>query len=226
MLWDNVAEYRAREQRWDRIQQAGLPLDDPREDAAECVFEMLFDARVSMGFRESGAIHIKDSAALAARLGLGVKQLMDHPLAFVEDDVLIAPWEVTELVVMTAAHQNPRPVLEYVANEERKAQYEAIHGNWLRGGRRNSGHHIDPEICIQIDNERGRPCREVLRSWCGIEATDRFDELIELRKEIRRVGDVAQSAIDALRSAGRASEVLTATTRTRHTRRDAPTQRH
>jgi hypothetical protein len=30
--------------------------------------------------------------------------------------------------------------------------------------------------------------------------------VVELRKEIRRVGDLAQAAIDALRSAGRASE--------------------
>ena len=31
---------------------------------------------------------------------------------------------------------------------------------------------------------------------------DRFDELAELRTEIRRVSDIAQAAIDALRSAG------------------------
>lgn len=42
----------------------------------------------------------------------------------------------------------------------------------------------------------------VLRSWCRAENVERFDELVELRKEIKRVGDAAQSAINALRAHG------------------------
>ena len=114
--------------------------------------------------------------------------------------------KITELIVKAAVRQNPAPVLEYVADEERKAKYEAIHGRWSRGGRRGSDHYFKPEICIEVDNDYSRPRREILRSWCGAEAADRFDELAELRKEIRRVGEVAQSAIDALRSAGREAE--------------------
>lgn len=78
-----------------------------------------------------------------------------------------------------AARQNPTPILGHVGNEERKAQYEAIHGSWSRGGRRSLDH---------------------------AEAIDRFDELAELRKEVRRVGDVAQAAIEALRAVGHDSE--------------------
>ena len=37
--------------------------------------------------------------------------------------------------------------------------------------------------------------------WCGDEAGARWDELVELRKEIRRVGEIAERAIAALRSA-------------------------
>ena len=46
----------------------------------------------------------------------------------------------------------------------------------------------------------------MLRSWCGEQAAVRFDELAELRKEVRRVGEVAQAAIGALRKAGRGKE--------------------
>jgi hypothetical protein len=206
VLWENVAEFRADEERWDRIQAAGLPPDDPRESAAETVTELLFrEDEVAIGYRESGAVHIIDPAGLAARLGLDAGQLTGHPLAFTQDGVLVAPWEVTELVVKTAVLQNPAPVLADVADGERKAQYEAIHGSWS-GRRGGEDHHIRPEICIQVDCEYSRPRREVLRSWCGAEATERFDELAELRVEIRRVGEVAQAAIDALRSAGRDAE--------------------
>ena len=185
---------------------AGLPLDDPRENAAETVIEMLFsEDEVSIGYHESGAIRIKDPIDLAARLGLDAGQLSGHPLSFTESGLLIAPWEVTERIVTAAACQNPDPILEYVADEERKARYEAIHGHWSRGGRRSSDYYSEPEHCIKFDNDYLRPRREILRSWCGAEATDRFDELAELRKEIRRVGEIAQSAIDALRSAGHAT---------------------
>jgi len=41
--WGSVDQYRAREERWDRIHAAGLSPDDPREDAAERVIEIIFD---------------------------------------------------------------------------------------------------------------------------------------------------------------------------------------
>lgn len=56
VLWQDVAEYRAREQGWDRIHATGLSLDDPREDAAEQVIGSMFDTeKVFLGYRESGA---------------------------------------------------------------------------------------------------------------------------------------------------------------------------
>jgi hypothetical protein len=205
--WDHVEEFRAREARWDRIHAAGLPLDDPREDAAQTVIELLLaDDEVVVGYRESGAIRLRDPAAVAAKLGLDLGQLTGHPIAFTENEVLIAPWEVTELIVTTAACRNPQPVLDHVAREEREARREAIHGRWYPGGRGREAWHVEPGHCAETDNEYSRPRRELLRTWCGAQATDRFDELTELRKEVRRVGEVAQSAISALHAAGRQAD--------------------
>ena len=202
--WEHVEEFRAREARWNAIDAAGLPLDDPREDAAQTVIDLLLgDDGVEIGYRESGAIHLRDPEALAAKLGLDSGQLTGHPLAFTEEEVLIAPWEVTELIVTAAACHNPQPVLEHVAREEDEARQEAIHGRWYRGSRGRDDWHVPPERCAETDNEYFRPHRELLRIWCGAEATDRFDELAELRKEVHRIGQVAQSAIDALHAAGR-----------------------
>jgi|HubBroStandDraft_6_1064221.scaffolds.fasta_scaffold66290_2 hypothetical protein len=216
VLWEQVGEFREREERWSRLYEAGISGDDGRQDAAERVIELLFDEdEVSIMCKEAGAVRISDAAGLAFRLGLEPGQLTGHPLpwsrrslttAFIENDQLVAPWEVTELIVTTAARRNPTPILEYAATEERRAQREAIHGRWSRGGRRSSDYFFEPESCQELDRKHYRPRREQLRAWCGTEAADRFDELTELRKEIRRVGDVAPSAIDALRSAGHASE--------------------
>ena len=81
-----------------------------------------------------------------------------------------------------------------------------MHGRWYRGGRRHDDFYVEPEHCAETDNQYSRPRRECLRTWCGDDATDRFDELAELRKEVRRVGEIAQSAINALCAAGRRAE--------------------
>jgi hypothetical protein len=73
---------------------------------------------------------------------------------------MIAPWAVTELVVTTAVRQNPDPILEFVASEERQAAREAIHGRWWRGGRRDSDSFWEPEDCALAAD--GIRCQEYL----------------------------------------------------------------
>lgn len=205
--WADVAPFRERGQAWDRVREAGIPDDDPRVQAAEQVFELLFDNEdASVCYRDAGALRVGDPDALAARLGLDVRQIADHPLAFTDGEAVIAPWEVTELVVTTAARQNPDPILEFVASEERQAAREAIHGRWWRGGRRGSDSFWEPEDCVEFDRKYYGARRELMRSWCGADAINRVDELTELRKEIRRVGKVAEAAIKALRAAGHQME--------------------
>lgn len=168
--------------------------------------ELLIDDEVaSIGYRHGGATSISQPQVLADQLGLQVEQLTGHPDSFVEDGVVIAPWEITELVVRTAARQNPEPIMQRVWEGEQKARYEAIHGHYLSTSR-GKDMYISPEHSIEFDNDYLKPRREVLRSWCGVEAVERFDELVELRKEIKRVGDVTQSAITALRAADHASQ--------------------
>jgi hypothetical protein len=206
--WERADEFRAREARWDAIDAAGPPRDDPREGAAEAVIELLFAGEAAeLGYLESGAIRVRDPAALAARLGLDPGRLTGHPLAFTEDGVLIAPWEVTELIVTTAARLDPQPVLEDAEREERQARREAVYGRWYRGSRGRDDWHVPPEHCAEADSRYSRPRREVLRAWCGAEAAGRFDELAELRQEVRRIGEVAQSAIRALSAAGQGEAV-------------------
>ena len=56
--WDNVGDYRAREDRWERIREAGVSDDDPKVDAAESILEMLLSdeerAQLVVGHRGQG----------------------------------------------------------------------------------------------------------------------------------------------------------------------------
>ena len=61
---------------------------------------------------------------------------------------------------------------------------------------------MEPATFVEYDNEYGRPVRDLLRAWCGAAAITERDELNALRQEIRRVGGVAEEAIEALRATG------------------------
>lgn len=179
----------------------GIEEEDPRQSAADEVCRLLIDeSLVELGDRDRGALTITQPQELAEHLGLKVDQLTQHPATFLEEGKVIVPWEVTELVVTTAVHRDPDPILRYLATEERLARHRAIHGQHLGYGKK--GYYISPEHSAEFDADYHEPIRKVLRSWCPGDAVERFDELVELRKEIHRVGEIAQSAIEALRQVG------------------------
>jgi hypothetical protein len=204
--WTAVDVFRQREALWNRIDELGIG-DDPVSRAAEEVFEALIDSAVArMEYREAGACRVADSDQLAALTGLDSqlwKQCLD---GFVEGEDLVVPWPITEQIAAAAARENPDPILEAIRKEENEARHEAIHGRWYPGRGSRPGSTFPAEICIQVDNEHGKPRRAILRTWCGADAIERHDELTELRKEIHRVGQVAEAAITALRKAGHKRE--------------------
>jgi hypothetical protein len=200
--WDAVAAFREHEARWDLIDALGIG-DEPVYRAAEEVFYAVIDGAVArMDYRECGAGRITDSGRLAELTGLDPAVWSQCPQAFAEGADLVVPWPVTLEIVIAAALRNPSPILEIVSSGEAKAQYEAVHGHWYRGYGSRPDHTVPADICIQVDNEHGKPVRALLRQWCGDTAVARFDELAELRKEIHRVGQIAESAIELLRNSG------------------------
>lgn len=204
--WAAVDEFRKHEARWNRIDELGNG-DDPVGRAAEVVFETLIDDDVArMAYRESGACRISNSSRLAEITGLSETLWAQCPDGFTDGDDLVAPWPVTEKIAWAAVRLNPTPILDAVKKEENEARYEAIHGHWYRGRGSRPDYTIPADICIQTDNEYCKPRRAILRQWCGVAAVDRYDELAELRKEIHRVGQIAESAINALRASGRKQE--------------------
>ncbi|NGN63858.1 hypothetical protein G5C51_08040 [Streptomyces sp. A7024] len=88
-----------------------------------------------------------------------------------------------------------------LAKEEEKARHRAVYGEYYRGRGRSPGHHIEPEICAEVDKEF-KPGRDLVRKWCGTEAVEAFEELKELRTEVVRIGKLMEEAIQALRTAG------------------------
>lgn len=204
--WEAVDAFRAREALWERIDELGIG-DEPVSRAAEEVFEALIPTDVArIEYREAGACRVTNSDQLAELTGLDATIWTHCPDGFADGDDLVVPWPITEQIAAAAAQRNPDPILHAVHKEETEARYQAIHGHWYPGRGSRPDHTVPAEICIAVDNEHGKPRRAILRRWCGAEAVDRYDELVELRKEIHRVGQIAETAIDALRTAGRRRE--------------------
>jgi hypothetical protein len=205
--WEAVDVFRASEARWDRIFELGRGFDDPADGAATEVFTALIAGDIArMEYREAGACRITDSGRLADLTGLDAAVWRQCAEGFIEGADLVVPWPVTEQIAAAAARRNPAPILDAVQTEENEARHEAIHGRHYRGRGSDPGFTVSAESCISTDNEHGKPRRAILRQWCGAEAVDRYDELVELRKEIHRVGQIAETAIAALRGAGRKPE--------------------
>ena len=196
--WAEVEAFEAKERRWAAV-LALFTEDHEREaDAAGIVFERLIPDEVARvwDYRADGVVAIDDVVALAQLLGFDPVELHD-PVSFVEDGHLIVPWPVTRRIAMRATGLTPDPIMQYVEHEEADARHEATYGRVYR--QRGGPTHIEPEICISIDEEHGAPVRGILRSWCGAEAVDRWDELRELRLEVLRLGELVQAAADELR---------------------------
>lgn len=209
-LWAHVDDFRTREARWAAVTTIGLPAGDPREYAAEIIFDELIDgAHATFGYAaKGGIIVVADVAGLAEFLQIPTDLLTSHQDAFFDDGLLIAPWDTAELVVKTAAGNDPWPVLSRIKLEERRTSREAIHGRHHGGV---PPHFIEPEDCTAFDENHGRPTRALLRKWCADEVAARFDEATALREEICRVDGLAREAIELLsRSRPAAAKVLLA----------------
>lgn len=96
----------------------------------------------------------------------------------------------------------PDQVLAQVESEERNFQDRLIHGlGWNRG---DPYRDVEGEAAIvrEVDEGGARQSRDLRRQWAGTGAVGRWDELVELRREIHRVGQVAEEAIATLRRRG------------------------
>jgi len=204
VLWDAVEAFEAREATWGAL-YALSPDDDVAETwAANDVFD------TALSGEETASLHwkyfyleISDLPALAAKSGLPAEDFTGDPVGFEDDGKLVVSWPVALRAAQALARRDPRSILTLVDKEEREYQHRAIHGYCSSGSRPVW---FEPEWVRECDSESyHRPKRELLRARCGATASARWDELEELRKEIKRVGDVAERAIGTLRAAGQKS---------------------
>lgn len=202
--WTEMSGWLAHEERWSRVCEAsGQIYDCAEEHALHMVFDHLRPTGwtvASPGYnRTAGVLRIHDVEQLITTLDLERDVVLGHPLAFPEGTDWIVPWAVTEQVVQRLARLNASSLLTAVDAMETEAAHEAVWGRlYGHGGEQRLA---PPEWCAEHDLT-WRPARDLVRTWCGASAGHRHEELIALRAEVVRLGELIESAIAALRASG------------------------
>ncbi|WP_232666273.1 hypothetical protein [Pseudonocardia sp. TRM90224] len=197
VAWSDRVEFIAREQRWAAV-RAVADLDNTTVDwALGEVFDNLPDWSYARPYRNHGLVGVLEIADLEAMLAdLDLEQtVVEHPLSFVDDGMLVVPWPVTEVVARRLAETYAHRLLPILDGLDAEADR---HNRW---GYMSGDHHMPADICAETDAEF-RPGRDMARDWCGQPARDRHDELVALREEVIRLGLLVESAVTALRAAG------------------------
>ena len=170
---------------------------------AACPIE---DMYVGWGGREAGTIHIERLNETAAALGLDPQALLGEPLAFVDRrGEYVGPWAVAKRIVLSVAKAYPKQVLAAVMKEEQQLRDEAKHGRYVEWDKRTRPSHVPAERCAEYLLER-EPLFALVREWCGAEAVQQFDELVELRAEVAKLNDILDVALQQIDGVGLARE--------------------
>jgi hypothetical protein len=149
----------------------------------------------------AGTLCIIRPEEAAEWLGVSLDSLLAEPLAFIDRaGEYYAPAEVGHRLAKLIAQNFPEEPLARVAKEKEELQEQAVHGRDFDEGPSWSGY-IPPERCSDYLRER-EPVFALVREWCDRPAVDRFDELVALRKEVRRLRELVTRAAERLEADG------------------------
>lgn len=193
--WSQVDIFRADDEREAAAAEASCTVRGSTElEAARIVFSLVKPkdrTRLRRGKADAGVLDIKDLDSLATWLDLDAKELRAAPLLFEDrNGRCIAPWPVTQRLARCVAHKLADGVLEEVARRH-EALAEDQHHQYSWNRRFNDKERRAEESLLRT-----------LGEWCGQEEAERYDELVALRAEVIRLGELVERATKALRDRG------------------------
>ena len=162
-------------------------------------------ARMILGFvRPKNRLRLRRTAADAWVLELGrldeTAPLIGMDAAELRCDAMVyenrhgmclAGWPVTERIARQVADRLADEILPEVHRKQQDIQRDRVQPAWSSYSRRDER---------KLDAE-GAVLRTV-REWCGVDEADRYDELVAVRAEVMRLGELVEKAIKALRDRG------------------------
>ncbi|MER8096498.1 PE-PGRS family protein [Streptomyces goshikiensis] len=196
VLWADVDAFRA-----DDTAELALA-EASREVRGSAEFEA---ARMILGFvRPKGRLRLRKAVADAGVLELGhldeTAPLVSMDPADLRGDgkvhedrngLCLVGWPVAERIARQVAQRLAEEVLPEVDRRQQAVDEERARPSW------HSYHRRDDR---KLDAEAA--ALRTVREWCGEEKAERYDELVALRAEVLRLGELVEQAVKALRDRG------------------------
>ncbi|MEW1550210.1 PE-PGRS family protein [Streptomyces tsukubensis] len=162
-------------------------------------------ARMVLGFvRPKNKLRLRRSVADAGILemgrlddsapvvGMDPAELRGDPMVYENrDGMYLAGWPVTERIARHVAGGLADDILPEVDSKQQAIDEERTQTSWYSYSRRDD-RKLDAEAAVL----------RTVREWCGQDKAERYDELVALRAEVIRLGQLVERAAKALRDRG------------------------
>ncbi|MFJ6613348.1 PE-PGRS family protein [Streptomyces sp. NPDC091289] len=141
---------------------------------------------------DAGVLELSRLDETALLIGLDAAELRGDAMVYENRHGLcLAGWPVTERVVRQVAGRLADEILPEVDRKQRGIEQERAQSSWYSYSRRDD-RKLDAESAVL----------RTVRAWCGEDKADRYDELVALRAEVIRLGELVEKAAKALRDRG------------------------
>ncbi|WP_097900017.1 PE-PGRS family protein [Streptomyces sp. b94] len=141
---------------------------------------------------DAGVLELSRLNETAPLIGLDAAELRGDAMVYENRHGLcLAGWPVTERVARQVASRLADEILPEVDRKQQGIEQERAQSSWHSYSRWDD-RKLDAESAVL----------RTVRAWCGEDKADRYDELVALRAEVIRLGELVEKAAKALRDRG------------------------
>ncbi len=141
---------------------------------------------------DAGVLELSRLDETASLIGMDASELRGDTMVFENRyGMCLAGWPVTERIARHVAGRLADEILPEADRKQRDIEQERAQPSWYSYSRRDE-RKLDAEAAVL----------RTVRSWCGQDKADRYDELVALRAEVIRLGELVEKAVKALRDRG------------------------
>ncbi|WP_031510948.1 hypothetical protein [Streptomyces megasporus] len=194
--WDEVEAFRADDVSELSLAEASRDMRGSAEfEAARMILGFVRPKnrlRLRRGVADAGVLELGRLDDTAPLIGMDPTELRAHPMLHEDRNGLcLAGWQITECVARHVAARLADEILPEVDRKQQDIEQERTQSSWYSYGRRDD-RKLDAEAAAL----------RTVREWCGEDKAERYDELVALRAEVLRLGELVERAVKALRERG------------------------
>ncbi|WP_435272052.1 PE-PGRS family protein [Streptomyces parvulus] len=195
-LWADVETFRADDAAESALVEASRHVRGSTEfEAARMILGFVRPKnrlRLRRTVADAGVLELSSLDETAPLIGMDAAELRSDTMVYENrHGMFLAAWPITERVARHVAALLADEILPEVDRKQQSIDQERAQPSWYSYSRRDE-RKLDAEAAVL----------RTVRAWCGQDKADRYDELVALRAEVIRLGELVEKAVKALRDRG------------------------